>query len=291
MGKPFFSIIIPTLNEERYLPNLLSDLYKQTFKDYEVIIVDAKSEDKTLQRAERSRKKIKNFSILKSDKRNVSYQRNLGAHIATADWLIFMDADNRLPGYFLQGIKFHIEMLNPDILSTWINPDSQNKRDKAATILANLYIELQKTTKKPQVLESLLCINRTSFNKLGGFNENIHWAEGSYLIQKAKKKKMKFHIVREPKYTFSFRRLRKQGGLRTIRLAELEISRLRGKKLPEDKEKQLYPMEGGKYFEIDQESASRIEKLFLKLINSRPKDKLKTKLINRVYNLIKSKLL
>ncbi|MBD3279206.1 MAG: glycosyltransferase, partial [Candidatus Pacebacteria bacterium] len=33
---PFFSIVIPSLNEEKYLPNLLQDLANQTWKDFEV---------------------------------------------------------------------------------------------------------------------------------------------------------------------------------------------------------------------------------------------------------------
>ena len=46
--EPFFSIIIPTLNEEKYLPLLLSDLEHQLFTDFEVIVVDGKSADKTV---------------------------------------------------------------------------------------------------------------------------------------------------------------------------------------------------------------------------------------------------
>ena len=46
--KPFFSIIIPALNEEKYLPLLLSDLAKQTMRDFEVVVVDGKSEVKTV---------------------------------------------------------------------------------------------------------------------------------------------------------------------------------------------------------------------------------------------------
>ena len=48
MKKPFFSIIIPTLNEEKYLPHLLADLAKQTFQDFEVIVIDGQSTDQTV---------------------------------------------------------------------------------------------------------------------------------------------------------------------------------------------------------------------------------------------------
>ena len=51
MEKYSFSIIIPTLNEERNLPNLLKELSEQTFNDFELIVVDGLSDDKTLVKA------------------------------------------------------------------------------------------------------------------------------------------------------------------------------------------------------------------------------------------------
>lgn len=47
------SIIIPTLNEEKYLPRLLDSIYKQDFKNYEIIVSDAGSSDKTFEVAKR----------------------------------------------------------------------------------------------------------------------------------------------------------------------------------------------------------------------------------------------
>jgi glycosyltransferase involved in cell wall biosynthesis len=47
-----FSIIIPTLNEEVLLPNLLRDLQAQTFRDFEVIVADAGSKDGTVDLAQ-----------------------------------------------------------------------------------------------------------------------------------------------------------------------------------------------------------------------------------------------
>jgi len=46
---PFFSIVIPTFNSERYLPQCLSSLAGQTFQDFEVIVVDKHSSDATLE--------------------------------------------------------------------------------------------------------------------------------------------------------------------------------------------------------------------------------------------------
>ena len=86
--KPFFSVIIPTLNEEKYLPNLLDDLTKQKEENFEIIIVDGKSEDRTIDVA----MKYKNKYLIKtvvSQKRNLCYQRNFGAKNSVGEYLVF----------------------------------------------------------------------------------------------------------------------------------------------------------------------------------------------------------
>ena len=59
MISTFFSVIIPTLNEEHFLPKLLADLSLQTFKRFEVIVIDANSSDKTVSLAREYAKYLK----------------------------------------------------------------------------------------------------------------------------------------------------------------------------------------------------------------------------------------
>jgi len=288
----FFSIIIPTLNEEKTLPELLSDLTRQTFKNFEVIIVDANSEDQTLKKANHFKKDFLKFSTFNSQQKNVCYQRNLGSTKAVCNWIIFMDADNRLEPYFLQGIKYRIEVLNPDFLSSWIQSDTTNKKEQAVATLANLFIEVQKTNANPYVLESMLCCKKSSFKKLNGFDESLPWGEGSDLLRRAVAKKMSFKVARNPKYTYSLRRLRKQGTLKSIRnSATIELARLRNKKIPKERASYLYPMEGGKYWsQLEDKPTSRIEKILKKLHRIKPFEKITpppnliTKLLNKLRN-------
>jgi glycosyltransferase involved in cell wall biosynthesis len=96
------SIIVPALNEEKYLPKLLNSILQQDFKGKtEVIIVDGNSEDRTIEVTERFKKKIPNFSILSLSKRGIGYQRNMGAKKAKYKYLLFIDADIILPKHFL----------------------------------------------------------------------------------------------------------------------------------------------------------------------------------------------
>src|SRR3989344_7060609 len=119
--RPFFSVVIPTLNEEKYLPKLLKCLREQLDKDFEVIVVDGSSDDKTVERAE-------GVKIIASKKRNVSYQRNLGAKAARGKWLVFLDADVSIPANYLSEMHNTL-ILRKDcrFLTTWMRPDSKNK--------------------------------------------------------------------------------------------------------------------------------------------------------------------
>jgi glycosyltransferase involved in cell wall biosynthesis len=82
------SVIVPTLNEEKYIGNLLKSLTYQTFKNFEVIVVDGGSSDRTIQIAEKYGAKV----IVKPRLKEFS-SRNVGAEIAYGEILLFTSAD------------------------------------------------------------------------------------------------------------------------------------------------------------------------------------------------------
>src|SRR3989338_1163009 len=89
------SIIIPTLNEEEYLPKLLESIRQQRFKDLEIIVADAGSTDKTKEIAERYGCKIVPGGL-------PARGRNEGARVAGGELLVFLDADVMFPRDFFQ---------------------------------------------------------------------------------------------------------------------------------------------------------------------------------------------
>ena len=90
------SIIIPTLNEEHYLPLLLESIKRQDFDShgYEIIIADADSRDKTLKIAQ-------NYNCKVIDGGLPAKGKNKGAKVARGDLLLFLDADTVLPENFV----------------------------------------------------------------------------------------------------------------------------------------------------------------------------------------------
>ena len=85
--KPKISIIVRSKNEERWISKLLLAIKEQTFKDYEIILVDNQSTDKTILLAEKHVDKL--VSI---DKYKPGAALNRGCEVATGDYLVFISA-------------------------------------------------------------------------------------------------------------------------------------------------------------------------------------------------------
>ncbi len=263
---PKLSIVIPVLNEEKYLPTLLTDLSHQTYTDFEVIIVDGRSDDQTVAKANHFNHRFPKLTILKSEVRNVCTQRNQGAAIASAPLVLFMDADNRLPTYFLQGLKYRIDLTDPDIFTTWIASEGNNTNSVAIATVINLYFDLQSGSDNPPTIEAMLGFKKEIFNKLKGFNPKLVINEGNDIVKKAIKRGYHFELFKDPTYIFSLRRLRKQGTIKLIgNVAQLEIARLLGQKMPTKKASKLYPMNGGSFFDQEKESQNFFDTLIQKL--------------------------
>lgn len=87
------SVIIPAYNEEKYIGVCLESLSKQTHPQYEVIVVDDGSTDRTVSIVEAFAAKDKRFKLLKQSHKGPGEARNLAANQATGDVLLFCDAD------------------------------------------------------------------------------------------------------------------------------------------------------------------------------------------------------
>jgi glycosyltransferase involved in cell wall biosynthesis len=109
-NRPSLSVVIPTLNEERHVGSLLSDVTGQTREADEVIVVDAGSEDHTVSVV----KRFPSVTLL-SGTPPVAAGRNLGGRSAGGDVLIFLDADVRLEEDFFEGFLEEFERRRLDV--------------------------------------------------------------------------------------------------------------------------------------------------------------------------------
>lgn len=206
----FFSIIIPTLNEESYLPNILSDLKKQKQKNFEVIIVDANSTDRTKEKALGFSKDFP-LEFYSVEKRNVSYQRNYGANKANGKYLLFLDADARVDVVFTQNIYSNLSRKKALIFLPTITTEEHSNKNKVLFKLINSVIEFSQYLNKPLSCGGSIFIARKLFFDIKGFNENLYMSEDHDLVQKARKFGAKAKILKDVKVVFSLRRIKKEG--------------------------------------------------------------------------------
>lgn len=240
---PYFSIVIPALNEEEYLPHLLRDLARQTFYNYEILVVDGGSSDKTLQVARR----FKKVKILTSPQANVAKQRNFGAAKAQGKYLLFIDADTRLPVYFLEGIKYRLSITPADIFTTWMSQKDVAGPNKVVIAFMNFIAQSSHFLENPSAYGAFLGCRRAAFNQSKGFNPEITFAEDTEFVKRLVNQGYRFRLFKDPRFKFSLRRFEKEGTLPMIRkYAKLNLEWL-ANGFPRKPQKD-YPMVGGTYY-------------------------------------------
>jgi len=110
------SIVLPCYKSENFIANIVQDIINQTYKDWELIVVSNGPEQEPQNEIINNFVKSDNRIILfKTDIAGVSHARNLGISKASGEWLIFVDADDRL-------FPNHIEKY----VNTAINPINKN---------------------------------------------------------------------------------------------------------------------------------------------------------------------
>jgi len=99
--KPAVSIIVATLNEGKYIGSLMRSLEKQTFSDFEVVVVDGGSKDKTLEETRSHRLRTRIF-VIKGGREYDS--KDFASKKAEGDILLFTNADSVFPPNLIEKV-------------------------------------------------------------------------------------------------------------------------------------------------------------------------------------------
>jgi len=203
-----FSVVVPTYNEEKYIHKTLCALKNQSFKDFEVIIKDGKSRDKTVKIAKKLADKV--VSVPDS---SAAEARNQGARYAQGEILVFLDADTLLPQETFE--RFNKLMNNEHVVGASCRkiPQSQSLLDRLLYEFVNLSTFIPSKLGLGGAHGNCMLIRRRVFEQIGGFNPKIIVAEEQELVRRASKLGnyiflLDFYVVENP------RRLQKWGRLR-----------------------------------------------------------------------------
>jgi len=166
-GDVAISVIIPAFNEEKYIMNVFDGLRGQTFRDFETIVVDGNSTDRTRDIAR------KHARVVVEKRRGIGRARNSGAKAANGSILVFLDADTK-PSRKLLETYYGAFKDTGDVAATGpILPlEKTNKRvNLGYKVVSVLLVKSSILFGRPSIVGSNFAVRRSIFEKVKGFNE------------------------------------------------------------------------------------------------------------------------
>lgn len=156
---PTVSVIITTRNEEKNIGNCLESLKTQTFRDFEIIVVDNNSTDKTKDIAASYTSQIFNLGPERSS------QRNYGVALAKAPFILYLDADMIMsPQVIEECVGF---MKNPQVHGVYI-PEK--------IVGSGFWIDVRNFERSfydGTVIDAIRFVRKESFEAVGGFDPKL----------------------------------------------------------------------------------------------------------------------
>lgn len=215
------TIVIPTLNEEAFLPKLLASIRKQTLQPKEILVADAGSKDGT-------RAIAAEFGARVVEGGMPGPGRNRGAAEAKTDFILFLDADVELrDAEFLEKAIGEMMERDLDIATCDVFPLSDAFIDHFMHRAYNGYARVWGQV-FPHAPGFCMLVRRSMHERIGGFDESVTFCEDHDYAQRAVKIGS-FGFLRAGSIPVSIRRLDRDGRMNIAikyMLAELHIALL-----------------------------------------------------------------
>ena len=183
-----FSVIVPLYNKEAYVAKALESVLSQTFRDFELIVVNDGSRDRSKETAEAMLEKATvPFRILDQENAGVSAARNKGAAASHGDFLCFLDADDWWAPTFLEEMSGLIsECPDAGLYATgYVIINEKKRKTRIAPVGVEDgftkgyidYFQVYAKTLCMPVTSITACIPRSGFESAGGFPSGITLGE------------------------------------------------------------------------------------------------------------------
>ena len=113
---PYFSLILPVYNVEKYVKRCVNSLLRQEYTDYEIILVDDGSTDSSGSICDKLADKNNNIFAYHKENGGLSDARNYGTDRAKGNYILFIDSDDWVDEKLLISLHNHLNKSNVDIL-------------------------------------------------------------------------------------------------------------------------------------------------------------------------------
>jgi glycosyltransferase involved in cell wall biosynthesis len=184
------SVIIPALNEEKLLPSTLESVNSQTYRNFEVIVKDGLSADKTVDIARKYGARI--VSLRDS---SAGEARNQGAQHASGSIFVFLDADTLMAsdtvGKFIDDFRRYDAVL---VFPRYLTREQANEVETQPSYVTRVFVKSWFTfedlfRKYADRYAGGMCMacDAVAFKKIGGFNERLKVCEDIEISYRFKK--------------------------------------------------------------------------------------------------------
>ncbi|MCL4549077.1 MAG: glycosyltransferase family 2 protein [Bacteroidetes bacterium] len=192
--KPLVSVVIPTFNRASYLQRSINSVLKQSFTDWELLIVDDGSSDATFNVVNEYISRFENIRYLKHSNRKPALSTNVGVLASCGEYLAFIGSDDE---YKPDHLKLRVEFMKKNPAIDFIHGGVE--------IIGSPYVK-DKNDLTKEIHLSECAIGGTFFGKrkifleLGGFR-NLYYSDDSDFFERVQKE-FKIAQVDFPTYIY-----------------------------------------------------------------------------------------
>jgi glycosyltransferase involved in cell wall biosynthesis len=180
-GTPLITVVTPAYNVARYIGETVDSVLRQTFCDFEYLIIDDGSVDNSVDIIKAHVRDDPRFRLVQGEHRGLSAARNAGIREAKGQYIAFVDGDDRWHPRFLERQLQLIQSLPPDVGAVFC---------RSRLVLENgtlVFLQWQRSGRydfddflvnsNPARNGSSLLIRKSCFTDVGGFDEDLHYIE------------------------------------------------------------------------------------------------------------------
>ena len=197
--KPTLSIIVPCYNQAEYLPETLDSVLRQTFQDWECIVVNDGSPDNTSEVANRYVKLDSRFKLVESENKGLSGARNTGIRASSGQFILPLDSDDIIMPQYAQLAMERFRRF-PETRLVYCHA-------KKFGVVNEFWVLPDYNWDKFIFNNCIFCsciYRRSDFDKTAGYNENmkVGWEDWDFLLGFLNKESVVYQI---PKVLFHYR--------------------------------------------------------------------------------------
>ena len=171
----FFSVVIPVFNRSKYLDKALQSVLGQTYKDFEIIVVDDGSDDGEVELELRKYTESKGIMVLHQRHKGPGAAINYGVSRARGEYVCRLDSDDMLTPEAIEVVRAYVNEF-PNVDYFYSSRYTIDEEDRVIKVLRSVPFDTKKLLRR-NIANHLVCWKRQSFVEIDGFDESLCYGE------------------------------------------------------------------------------------------------------------------